>query len=248
MSDQKKVRRFALTSAEPPEIVILDEPEPCPYLPGRTAHLPMRLPVRPLTREETDGRMAAGDRRYGRLFYRPACPACHACEPLRVPVASFQPSRSQRRALVRGDRELRTEVGEPAVTPRRLEIYETHKHQRGLATGLEEPLDPALFEAFLVDRSVDAIEFRFSRGETLVGFAICDRGAASLSAVYCAFDPAYSRLSIGTYSILKHIEFARAHSLEYVYLGLHIGLNRHVSYKARFLPHERLIDGEWRPF
>jgi arginyl-tRNA--protein-N-Asp/Glu arginylyltransferase len=134
------------------------------------------------------------------------------------------------------------------VTPRRLEIYEKHKQQRGLTTGPEEPLDAALFEAFLVDRSVDAIEFRFWSAATLVGFAICDRGAVSLSAVYCAFDPDYSRLSIGTYSILKHIEFARANGLDYVYLGLHIRENAHVSYKARFLPHERLLDGAWRRF
>jgi arginine-tRNA-protein transferase len=248
MSDQKRVRRFALTRSEPAEIVILDEPEPCPYLPGRTARLPMRLPVRRLTRGETDERMASGDRRYGRLFYRTECPECRACEPLRVPVESFVPSRSQRRALLRGDRELRTEVGEPAVTPRRLEIYEKHKRHRGLASALEEPLDAALFEAFLVDRSVEAMEFRFWNGETLVGFGICDQGAQSLSAVYCAFDPDYSHLSIGTYSILKHIELARAQGLAYVYLGLHIAENSHVSYKARFVPHERLIAGTWRQF
>ena len=45
--------------------------------------------------------LAAGFRRSGNNLYRPQCPACHACQAIRLPVAAFSPSRSQRRVLQR---------------------------------------------------------------------------------------------------------------------------------------------------
>jgi len=77
---------------------------------------------------------------------------------------------------------------------------------------------------------------------------VTDRGTTSLSAVYCFWNPAYARLSVGTYSILKQIQLARHWEMDHLYLGLYIADNAHMSYKARFTPHERLIDGRWQRF
>jgi arginyl-tRNA--protein-N-Asp/Glu arginylyltransferase len=77
---------------------------------------------------------------------------------------------------------------------------------------------------------------------------VADRGSQSLSAVYCAFAPHFSDVSLGTYCILKQIEACRAWGLRYLYLGLYVADCRHLAYKARFLPHERLVRGEWRRF
>ena len=81
-----------------PDWVPLDAgpPFPCPYLAGRNARYALGAVVP--TRAEFDRLMALGYRRSGPLFYRPACPlGCAACTPLRVPVATFAPTRSQRR-------------------------------------------------------------------------------------------------------------------------------------------------------
>ena len=82
----------------------------------------------------------------------------------------------------------------------------------------------------------------------LVGVAIADRAADALSAVYCFYDPSFARLSLGTYSVLKQIGALPQWGLRYLYLGLYVAGNRAMAYKARYLPHERLIDGTWQRF
>ena len=75
-------------------------PFPCPYLDGREARhqtlLASTCPPGLYT-----GLMDLNFRRLGPLVYRPVCDACAECRQLRVPVATFQPSRSQRRCQAR---------------------------------------------------------------------------------------------------------------------------------------------------
>jgi arginyl-tRNA--protein-N-Asp/Glu arginylyltransferase len=238
---------LTVVSGKPPELVVWDELSPCPYLPGRIARLPLRLPCRRLRRIEVDQRLAAGDRRQGFVLYRTACPGCAACEPLRIDVADFRFSRSQRRVLRRGDGMLSLVVGDPVVDQRRVELYNLHKTGRGLSDG-HPPLDREGYRDFLVNSCCDSFELRFLRDGGLVGVAVVDRGLTSLSAVYCCYDPGQSRLSIGTYAILKQIQLCRELGVRYLYLGLYIEQCPAMAYKRRFLPHQRLLSGRWRCF
>lgn len=231
----------------PPELVVHDRPSRCPYIEGRTARLPLRLPVRRLSRPELDDRLALGDRRQGLLLYRASCPSCVACEPIRIDVPAFVPSRSQRRVLSRGDRELRLQLTRPRVDERRVALYNAHKQGRELTDG-QPPIDEDGYRDFLVESCCDSIELDYWQGERLAGVAIVDRGAEGLSAVYCHFDPELSPLCIGTYSILKQIELCRRWELRWLYLGLYIAECDRMLYKERFRPHERLLDGRWQRF
>ncbi|HEU5076114.1 MAG TPA: arginyltransferase, partial [Polyangiaceae bacterium] len=64
----------------------------------------------------------------------------------------------------------------------------------------------------------------------------------------CCFDPRYSSYSIGTYSILKQLELCKSWGLRHLYLGLYIADCDRMLYKARFVPHERLLKGKWMRF
>lgn len=231
----------------PPELVVYDRPSRCPYLPGRVARMPLRLPARTLEPAELDERLALGDRRQGLVLYRTRCPGCQACEPIRIDVARFTPSRTHRRTLKIGDDALDLEVGVPTLERSRVDLYNKHKEGRGLADG-QEPIDLDGYADFLVNTCCESVEFRYSVSDKLVGISIADRGAEGLSAVYCYYDPTYAHLSIGTYSILKQLEFCKQWGLRYLYLGLYIADSSTMRYKARFLPHERLIEGVWREF
>ncbi len=85
--------------------------------------------------------------------------------------------------------------------------------------------------------------------ETLVGVGIVDVCPRSLSTVYFYFDPAHGRRSLGVFSTLWEICYARRHGLAYYYLGYYIRDARTMNYKTRFRPNQRLgPDGTWHRF
>lgn len=231
----------------PPELVVYDREQTCPYLKQHTARLPLRLPSRPLSPEEFGRRLRSGDRRQGFVLYRPNCPSCTACEPIRLSAHDFTPSRSQKRLKKRADAELSIRIGPPVVEGRRVQIYNAHKEQRDLRDG-QPPIDQDGYRDFLVATCCDTFEIAYYVGTKLIGVSICDRSEDALSAVYCCYDPEYSHLGIGTYSILKQLELCREWGLSYLYLGLYIAGCESMEYKARFLPHDRLLGGQWVRF
>ncbi|MFK7988340.1 MAG: arginyltransferase [Sandaracinaceae bacterium] len=233
---------------QPPELVVYDSLHDCPYLPDRDARLPMRLPSRALQPDELDRRLAEGDRRHGAFLYRPTCPGCQACEAIRIPIADFRFSKSHRRTLRKGDAALTLELGPPRVDLARVTLYDKHKTGRDLRTGEGSALSLEGYRGFLVERCVDAFELRYRIDGELVAVAVVDRGETALSAVYCYWDPAHKKLGIGTYSVLKQVELCQQWGMSHLYLGLYIADNPHMSYKARYLPHERRVDGQWRRF
>ncbi len=147
-----------------------------------------------------------------------------------------------------------TEIGPPIADAERVALYEKHKRERNLCARSDECMDLVRYRRFLVEhcfaggQRAPVFEMRHSIEGRLCGVAITDRGSRALSAVYCYYDPAHANLSLGTYSILKQIELCAHGSLDYLYLGLYVANNPHMAYKARFLPHERLIEGTWQRF
>lgn len=237
-----------LTDREPPEIVIFDDVTDCPYIEGQIARLPIRLPIRVLEPSEFDERLAKGDRRHGVALYTPSCPACRACEPIRLDLERFRLQKTHRRILRQGDQRLQVEVGPPILTMDRIQLYEKHQQGRGLSMPDHPPMTLPRYRGFIVDRLCDSFEIRLYLSGELVGVAITDRARDSLSAHYTFFDPDFPKLSLGTYAILKQIEMARQQRKRYLYLGLYIAENKHMRYKARFLPHERRVQDAWTRF
>ena len=224
-------------------VVVQDQLQACPYLEGVTARMPLRLPVGRVTPETTDHLLESGYRRSGDFVYRTQCPSCTECLPTRINAQTFAFSKSMRRVLLRGDRELSSRWDKPEVDSRRVELFNLHREVRSLGRGDE--VDEESYRSFLVESCCDSIELRVFHESELVAVAIVDVGAVSVSSVYTFFDPSLGRLSLGTYSLLKTIQWAQTTERTFVYLGMYVAQNRHLNYKARFLPQQRLINGQW---
>ena len=209
--------------------------------------MPLSLPSERISGEQLDTMLEQGYRRSGAFFYKTQCPSCNACEPLRLDVSEFRMSRSLRRVWKKGASSCEARLGKPQLDHYRVELFNLHRAQRGLDHG-NSPADIDDYRSFLLNALCDSVELSFWVDDELVAVSITDVGQNSLSAVYCFFDPAFSAWSPGTFAILNQVELAKRLKRKWVYLGLYVANNRHLSYKGRFRPHARRIDGNWVQF
>lgn len=227
--------------------IVHDALAPCPYLPGETSRLPLRMPLEPLSPEQFDVLLEAGDRRTGPFLYRTQCPSCSACEPIRIPVARFEPNRTQRKLLNRNEGKIEIEVMHPVVDAEHTALYNLHKTTRGLATR-DEPSDEEDYELFLSRSCVPTREFQYRIDGALAAVTIIDFGKRSASGVYHYFDPAHSALGLGNWSKLRELQICRELGIEWYYFGLYVGACSHLAYKATYFPHQRKSGGAWREY
>lgn len=217
-------------------------PHECPYLPGRTANNEF-IVASSLESGLYQSLMDAGFRRSGEIVYRPTCEGCRECVPIRVPVNTFTPSRSQLRAR-RKNGDVRVEIGPPTLTDEKWRIYtayQTDQHDGAMNTGRDD------LESFLYRSPTTTEEMTYYVGERVVAVGIVDVTPLALSSVYFYFDPAERRRSIGVYSALREIEECRTRRLPYWYIGYYVRDCRRMSYKAHYQPYELLdADGVWR--
>jgi arginine-tRNA-protein transferase len=226
------------------------EPGPCEYLPDQEWSLQYEV-MGQLTAAEYQDRMKTGWRRFGYSLFRPVCPACRKCLSIRVPVATFQPDRSQRRALAANDGEVTLAVGPPAATKAKLKLYKRFHQFQHESKGWPAPVAYTAIdyaESF-VDNPFPTEEWCYYLDDRLIGVGYVDALPEGLSAIYFFYDPDERDRSLGTYNVLSVIRGAAQRNLQHVYLGYYVEGCRSLEYKARFRPNEVLnADGQWRPF
>ena len=225
-----------------------DSPGRCSYLPGETARKEYMY-VTALDRDEYMKLLLAGWRRFGRMLFRPRCPACSACRSLRLDPSRFRPDRSQRRCRKANEGAVRLEIGAPSVTPEKLTLFDRFHDERSETRGwpAHVPETPLEFAERFIDNPFPTQEWCYYLGGTLVGIGYVDQLPGGLSAIYFCSDPAYRARSLGTWNILSLIDRACAVGLAHVYLGYCVVGCASLEYKARFRPHQLLgADGEWR--
>ncbi len=216
----------------------------CSYLADRQARNIYPDPNLPMDRRIYSQLIQHGFRRSGNHVYRPHCPACEACVPVRINVKKFKTNRSQRRCLRRNHNVIIREET-TAFNSEHYALYQRYINTRHPDGGMENPTEES-YNHFISSYWCDTQLIEFREQSTLIAVAVTDVIDDGFSAFYTFFDPDYGQRSLGTYSILKQIELAAARDLPYVYLGYWIKECQKMRYKQAFSALEGYLNGQWQ--
>ncbi len=229
----------------------LTAPSPCPYLPGKRE----RKVFTALDGLDAEGLhdvlTHAGFRRSQNIAYRPSCESCDACISARVVVDRFEFTRRWRKIMAR-NADLSRALKPAKATEEQFWLLRRYLSSRHADGGMAD-MSFADYASMVEETAVHThiVEYRYTDGPDkgeLAGAALVDVLGDGLSMVYSFFDPRESRRSLGIYTILDHLQQARAAGFAHLYLGYWIPGSEKMDYKAQFQPLQLLMGGEWRPY
>ncbi|MBW8192447.1 arginyltransferase [Neiella marina] len=220
----------------------LSQPSQCSYLEDQQEQLLFVLDQRVMNEYGYDYLLAHGFRRSGTEVYRPHCASCSACQSLRIPVAEFVASSSQKR-VAKKSKAFRWQVSED-VSDDHFAMYSRYIEQRH-SDGSMYPPNRQQLTKFSRNEWLAVLHLECWLDDQLVAVAITDETPNALSALYTYFEPEFEHLSLGTACILQQIELAKAIGKDYLYLGYQIDNCSAMNYKTNFRPNEQFIGGRW---
>ena len=201
--------------------------------------------VRP---DQLDALLAGAWRHFGTQFFRYSLNVyrdeiCRVL-PLRIRLSDFSMSKSQRRNL-RRNADLKLEIRWIKVTDESDALFHTHKQR------FESGVPGSIYEFISYQPSTvpcAAREVAVYDGDKLIAASYFDLGEATISGIYAMFDPAYEWRGLGTFTMLKEIEFAMDSGAEFYYQGYAYEGSSFYDYKKRFSGTE-VFDwkGSWSP-
>jgi leucyl-tRNA---protein transferase len=218
--------------------------KPCPYLDNKMANTQYKM-IPYCSKEQCQSFIDHGWRRFGKLFFRPQCVGCDECKSMRIRLNAFRFSKSQKRVLKKNS-ETKVIICKPTLSQEHLNMYDRyHAYMRDKKGWETESINSQDYYHSFVDGHHDyGLEFLYVIGGELAGVALVDHLEDGLSSIYCYYDHKYREYSIGTFSILKQIEYAKKMELAYIYLGYWVKENESLSYKSKYAPYE-ILDGSF---
>lgn len=150
--------------------------------------------------------------------------------PLRIRLADFTFSKSQRRILKK-NADLKTIIRPIIIDAEKETLFERHKYR------FEENIPESIY-TFLskTPASVpcEALEICVYEGENLLAVSFFNIGETSTSGIYAMFEPTETSRSLGIYTMLLEIAFAKQLGKYFYYQGYAYKGNSFYDYKKRF--------------
>jgi arginine-tRNA-protein transferase len=190
--------------------------------------------------------LADGWRHFGTHFFRYSI-GFHEFDirqviPLRIRLADFSFSKSQRRVL-RKNSDLRITFQPIQITAEKESLFDRHKVR--FKTGVPD----TIYDFISADSPCETLELSVYKDAGLIATSFLDIGQGSVSSVYAMFEPAEHSRSLGIFTLLKEIEFARENRKEFLYLGYCYEGESFYDYKKRFSATEMYDwQGNWKRF
>ena len=202
-----------------------------------------------VTPAQLDLLLAQGWRHFGSQFFRYSY-GFHELDvrlviPLRIRIADFSLSKSQRRTL-RQNADLTPIVRPINVTSDAEQLF--HIHKQRFKSGVPDSIYDFL-SRHPGSEPCDANEIAVYDGDRLIAASYFDIGATASSGVYAMFDPEHAARRLGIYTLLREIEIARDSGKEFYYLGYAYEGSSFYDYKKQFSGSEWFDwTGTWQRF
>ncbi len=184
--------------------------------------------------EQMDRLLAQGWRHFGNYFFRYSVTIhderIYTVIPLRIRLADFRLSRSQKR-VVSKNRDARVEIRESGIDRTRIDLFNRHRSR------FSDNVPDSIF-GFLSEEPATVpcrnVEIGVYLDDRLIAANYLDLGLTASSAVYSIFDPDESSRSPGIFLILEGIRHSIDLGLRYYYLGYAYREPYLYDYKKRF--------------
>lgn len=205
--------------------------------------------IEEISPQQLDALLAKGWRHFGEHFVRYNI-GFHENElrlvlPLRIRLADFTLSKSQRRVLKR-NQDLQIVIRPIEITKEKEILFEAHKQR------FNHSIPDSLYDFLSHSPAAvpcEALEVCVYEREKLLAASFFDVGAESISAVYAMFDPLETSRSLGIFTMLMVIDYAIKNSKTFYYPGYAYEGNSFYDYKKRFSALEFFDwNGVWKIF
>ncbi len=199
---------------------------------------------------QTDALLAAAWRHFGAHYFRYNFGfyerEIRRVQPLRVRVSDFTNSKSQRR-IRRKNQDLQTVVRPIEITREKENLFERHKQRftREMPASIYDFLD---WDA--ANTPCEAQEICVYNNKTLLAASFFDVGKRATSGVYAIFEPTETARSLGIFTMLLEIDFAREQGKDFYYSGYAYAGKSFYDYKKHFAALETYDwkTGVWKTF
>lgn len=191
---------------------------------------------------------AQGWRHFGVYFFRYnraiSQQTPHRVMPLRVALAKFSLSKSQKR-IVKRNSDLTLHIRPALIDEQKEELFQRHKVR------FKEHIPPSL-HTFLSPQPAhipcETQELCLFKDKQLLAVTFLDIGESATSGVYSIFEPAEAKRSLGIYLILCSIDHSLKLNKRYYYPGYAYQASSHYDYKKNFSGLEFYDwQGQWLP-
>lgn len=199
--------------------------------------------------QQLDDVLADGWRHFGTQFFRYSIGVyefdIRRVIPLRIRLAKFSASKSQRRVLKQNS-DVQVLIRPVEITDESIALFERHKQR------FKSGVPDSIYDFLSSEPSQvpgEALEIAVSLEGKLIAASYFDIGERSVSAIYGMFDPKFASRSLGILTMLKVIGFAIEHGKEFYYQGYSYEGRSFYDYKKRFRGTESYDwDGNWMAF
>ncbi|RUM63030.1 MAG: arginyltransferase [Sulfurimonas sp.] len=222
----------------------------CSYLANKeqTTHYKM---IEECDSESCEALIERGFRRFGQMYFRPVCSECTECQSVKIDVENYNFSKSARRILKKASH-LQSYIQKPTLTKEHLKIFKKYHLHMSIKKAWEytETSAENYHSSFIAGHEGFGYEVLYYDGDTLVAVDLIDILENGISSIYFYYDPAYSYLSLGKYSLYNQIKLAKITHKRWIYLGYYVEDCPSLSYKSEYKPYLTLKGrpSEYEPY